>query len=175
MAQPAGWYHADGDPEGTHRYWDGNQWTTDAQPIAPATPPPPPTGGPVNPASTAPPRTASNPIGWWWLGWIRMFDFTGRSRRRELGWFLVINTIIMNLVLRGTLDLTAGQRGEAVGYVMSFVVISIIVRRLHDMGQSGWWALLLIVPGANVALLLAALVINGKPEANQWGLSPKYG
>ena len=25
----AGWYEAPGDPPGTKRYWDGNQWTTD--------------------------------------------------------------------------------------------------------------------------------------------------
>ena len=25
---PAGWYPAPGDPPGTHRYWDGSQWTT---------------------------------------------------------------------------------------------------------------------------------------------------
>ena len=24
--QPAGWYHAQGDPPGTQRYWDGAQW-----------------------------------------------------------------------------------------------------------------------------------------------------
>ncbi len=24
--QPAGWYHAEGDPAGTQRYWDGSQW-----------------------------------------------------------------------------------------------------------------------------------------------------
>ncbi|MDA3040731.1 MAG: RDD family protein [Actinomycetota bacterium] len=25
-AQPAGWYHAQGDPPNTQRYWDGTQW-----------------------------------------------------------------------------------------------------------------------------------------------------
>jgi len=25
-SQPAGWYHAQGDPPGTQRYWDGSQW-----------------------------------------------------------------------------------------------------------------------------------------------------
>lgn len=25
-SQPPGWYHADGDPAGTQRYWDGAQW-----------------------------------------------------------------------------------------------------------------------------------------------------
>ncbi len=25
-SQPAGWYHAQGDPPGTNRFWDGYQW-----------------------------------------------------------------------------------------------------------------------------------------------------
>ncbi|WP_051062648.1 RDD family protein [Ilumatobacter nonamiensis] len=35
---PAGWYYAPGDPEGTHRYWDGAQWIGDPQPVAPQQP-----------------------------------------------------------------------------------------------------------------------------------------
>lgn len=31
--QPAGWYHAAGDPPGTHRYWDGTQWQGAPQPV----------------------------------------------------------------------------------------------------------------------------------------------
>ena len=31
--QPAGWYYAQGDPPGTQRYWDGNMWQGDAQPV----------------------------------------------------------------------------------------------------------------------------------------------
>jgi uncharacterized RDD family membrane protein YckC len=30
-ASPAGWYHAQGDPEGTTRYWDGAQWIGEPQ------------------------------------------------------------------------------------------------------------------------------------------------
>lgn len=33
-AQPAGWYHAQGDPPNTQRYWDGAQWQGGPQPIA---------------------------------------------------------------------------------------------------------------------------------------------
>lgn len=37
---PAGWYYAPGDPDGTHRYWDGAQWIGGPQPIPqPAAPP----------------------------------------------------------------------------------------------------------------------------------------
>jgi uncharacterized RDD family membrane protein YckC len=31
---PPGWYYAAGDPPGTHRYWDGNQWHGGPQPVA---------------------------------------------------------------------------------------------------------------------------------------------
>ena len=33
-----GWYHAQGDPPGTERYWDGSAWTEGPRPVAPATP-----------------------------------------------------------------------------------------------------------------------------------------
>ncbi len=40
-----GWYHAQGDPPGTVRYWDGNLWQSEPVP-APAAYPPPPPGSP---------------------------------------------------------------------------------------------------------------------------------
>lgn len=45
-----GWYHAEGDPPNTERYWDGFAWTEGPRPIAPATP-----GVPLeeNPASAS--------------------------------------------------------------------------------------------------------------------------
>ena len=33
--RPAGWYHAQGDPPGTQRYWDGSAWQSDPQPVNP--------------------------------------------------------------------------------------------------------------------------------------------
>lgn len=46
---PAGWYHAEGDPPGTTRYWDGAQWVGEPQtsnPEAAAPPPADPYGAP---------------------------------------------------------------------------------------------------------------------------------
>ena len=46
MAESAtpGWYHAQGDPPGTERYWDGSAWTEGPRPVGgvPGTPPSPP-------------------------------------------------------------------------------------------------------------------------------------
>lgn len=38
-----GWYHAEGDPPDTVRYWDGELWRGDPQPSGGAAPPPPAT------------------------------------------------------------------------------------------------------------------------------------
>lgn len=35
--RPAGWYYAQGDPPGTHRYWDGSSWQGEPQPVNPTT------------------------------------------------------------------------------------------------------------------------------------------
>lgn len=37
---PPGWYPAPGDPPGTHRYWNGAEWTTGPQPMQQAAMPP---------------------------------------------------------------------------------------------------------------------------------------
>lgn len=36
---PPGWYHMQGDPPGTHRWWDGLGWTAQARSLQPAAPP----------------------------------------------------------------------------------------------------------------------------------------
>jgi uncharacterized RDD family membrane protein YckC len=37
-ARPAGWYHAQGDPPGTQRYWNGEEWEGDPHPVPGASP-----------------------------------------------------------------------------------------------------------------------------------------
>lgn len=37
--QQPGWYYAQGDPPGTHRYWDGAQWVGGPQPVTAASAP----------------------------------------------------------------------------------------------------------------------------------------
>lgn len=56
------------------------------------------------------------------------------------------------------------------GYLM---VLPVSVRRLHDIGWSGWWVLLLFVPFVFAALFLALLFWPGTKEANRFGPPPK--
>lgn len=59
-----GWYHAEGDPVGTERYWDGSAWTDGPRPIAPSGPaaaPMAPPSGSGMPVTGAPPATGGAP------------------------------------------------------------------------------------------------------------------
>ncbi len=65
--------------------------------------------------------------------------------------------------------------GLLVTFVPFFVYSSIIypMRRLHDLNQSGWWALLSLVPYINYAFLLYLAIVEGSEEYNQYGAPPK--
>ncbi len=53
-AAAPGWYHGEGDPLGTQRYWDGIQWVGEHRPVpAPQPPPPPPLAAAPPPAVPA--------------------------------------------------------------------------------------------------------------------------
>lgn len=43
------------------------------------------------------------------------------------------------------------------------------VRRLHDIGLSGWWLLIVLFPMIGSAILLVMFVIDGQTRENGWG------
>jgi uncharacterized membrane protein YhaH (DUF805 family) len=51
--------------------------------------------------------------------------------------------------------------------------LAVGVRRLHDVGRSGWWLLIALVPLAGPIVLLVFACEDGQWEPNQWGPSPK--
>ena len=51
--------------------------------------------------------------------------------------------------------------------------LSITIRRLHDIGKSGWWYCISFVPLVGAIILLAFTIFDSEPSANQWGLDPK--
>lgn len=55
--------------------------------------------------------------------------------------------------------------------------LGVAVRRLHDIGKSGWWLLLALVPFVNFVFAIVMLIWcikDGDKGDNKFGPSPKY-
>jgi uncharacterized membrane protein YhaH (DUF805 family) len=117
--------------------------------------------------------------------WSHYATFTGRSRRSEY-WlvqlFLVLTNIavaVIDLILMdGDVDrFIANGGGGIVGLVWIVVTIvpalAVLVRRLHDIGRSGWWALIGFVPIVGAIVVLVFTVSDSALGENKYGPSPK--
>lgn len=51
--------------------------------------------------------------------------------------------------------------------------LAVGVRRLHDIGKSGWWLLISLIPLVGGIWLLVLLATNGVVGENQYGPDPK--
>ena len=117
--------------------------------------------------------------------WSNYAKFGGRSRRSEY-WFVQLFLVLTNL-LAAVIDLVllggdverfmAQGGGGIVGLVWIAVTIvpalALLVRRLHDSGKSGWWALMLLLPFAGAIVLFIFVVTDSDAGENQYGPSPK--
>lgn len=60
-----------------------------------------------------------------------------------------------------------------VGYVLIFLFavlqVSIVIRRWHDMDQTGWLVLLSLIPIVNLIAAIFLLFVSGTSGANQYG------
>lgn len=100
-------------------------------------------------------------------------QFEGRSRRKEYWMFLLFN-LIFAVVL------------AAIGYVINSTILSNIyalivlvpslaltVRRLHDVGKSGWFLFIALIPLVGAIWLIVLYCTNGQPGENKYGPNPK--
>lgn len=126
---------------------------------------------------------------WYLMVWRRAFDFDGRSRRKEYWMFSLINLVVYFVLFA---VLTAGavvlERGGTASsatlvriaaglcglYGLATLIpgLAVSVRRLHDIGRSGWWLLIGLIPLGGLVLLVFDC-IEGTPGPNEYGPDPK--
>lgn len=117
-------------------------------------------------------------------------NFRGRARRKEY-WGYVLFWTIMVMLLCGVgafLDFQAGNFDSynqdlpvftlgilAVIVVIGFIpYLALIVRRQHDIGLSGWFYLLVLVPYIGGLIIFVFTLIPSQNHDNKWGPVP-YG
>lgn len=109
------------------------------------------------------------------LMWKNALDFKGRARRKEY-WMACLLGGIVALILFGLAAITESSIlfGLYGLYALALFIpsLSLVVRRLHDVGKSGWYYLISFIPfGAFYILYL--LVQDSEAKTNQWGEDPK--
>ncbi|MEH6498642.1 MAG: DUF805 domain-containing protein [Pseudoalteromonas distincta] len=117
----------------------------------------------------------------WYLEVLRKYaTFTGRARRKEYWFFALFNLLIMLVLsfIDGMIGLYSIEAGLGVLsgiYTLAVLIpsLAVTVRRLHDIGRSGWWLLIAFIPLIGALILLIFTVLDSKPGSNQYGPDPK--
>ena len=130
----------------------------------------------------------------WTRPWRHYVDFAGRSRRLEyLLFWVTFYGVFLGIFMVGDIvgpligvvsNRASGSAAMSVSIVLALLfmlsailpAIALSVRRLHDLGLSGWWMLLWFVPilGQILGWLLSLLIIfiPGPRGENQYGHDP---
>lgn len=99
--------------------------------------------------------------------------FNGRARRSEFWYFQLFHYLV--LLAFGCLSITRIFAVFIPIYLLGTIIpnIAVHVRRLHDIGKSGWWYLIYYVPVVGMILMIVWLSQDSQPGMNQYGMNPK--
>ena len=106
-------------------------------------------------------------------------DFNGRARRKEYWMWTLYCTIILliSMVFDNLFGLTFELLGEDLGYGWLYLIfgiiqfipgLAVVVRRLHDVGKSGWYYLIILIPLIGFIWILVLLCTDGVKDENKW-------
>ena len=115
----------------------------------------------------------------WYLAALKKYaTFEGRASRSEYWYFFLFNGLIQ-LVLVGLL-LVIPVLSPVINIVLIIYAIAmmlpslaVVVRRLHDIGKSGWWYLIVFIPLIGFIVLLVFAVLDSELGNNKYGINPK--
>ena len=89
--------------------------------------------------------------------------FTGRAARSEFWWFFLFQVLVM---------VATSMLGDVINGIASLALLlpalAVGARRLHDIGRTGWWQLLLL-SGIGFLVLLYWWVQPGEGAGNIYG------
>ncbi|MBD5345524.1 MAG: DUF805 domain-containing protein [Bacteroides sp.] len=101
-------------------------------------------------------------------------NFNGRASRSEYWWFTLF-TIILEVIISlvfGTHQTTLGIVGGLAGLALLLPGLGLCVRRLHDIGKSGWWILISLIPTVGAIILIIWFCKDSDPVSNAYGPVP---
>ena len=122
-------------------------------------------------------------------------DFSGRARRSEYWGTVLFNGLIqagLSIILSIVATILFSSieiNGEVTFSPLFFLLpdipsyiygliwllpgLAVAVRRLHDIGKSGWNLLWILLPIVGAIMLIYWYCQDSQPEENKWGANPK--
>lgn len=107
-------------------------------------------------------------------------NFSGRARRKEYWYFYLaasLFTLICRLIIY-IVTISPPSYDTASAILSGIAILNLILiipmfavgaRRLHDVGRSGWWQLIIFIPFVGWLVLLYFMFSNTSPQSNKWG------
>lgn len=114
-------------------------------------------------------------------GMLRYFDLSGRSTRRQYWLFWLVCTLLSIAGAMADLeffyaDIRNGHPGPFTAFlsVVHFLpAIAVTVRRLHDIGRSGWWYFIQCIPLIGQLVMLFWMLASPNEWDNEFGPNPR--
>ncbi|RST85058.1 DUF805 domain-containing protein, partial [Aquibium carbonis] len=111
--------------------------------------------------------------------------FRGRARRKEYWGFVLFFLVTMTVLALVALFIDAAlgnlDRDEPItlailpglfGLAMVLPSVAVTVRRIHDIGLSGWFVLLGLIPTIGSLIILVFALVPSQKNPNRWGEVP---
>lgn len=106
-------------------------------------------------------------------GFNKYCCFTGRASRSEYWWWVLFTFIVGAIV---GVVFGDGTTGTIISGLVSLALflpgLGLGVRRLHDIGRSGWAILLALIPIVGAIILIIWFIKDSDPTPNAYGPVP---
>jgi len=103
------------------------------------------------------------------MDWKYLYtSFEGRIGRRD--WWIGVIGVYAVWLIAWVLFGSDGLVPFVIGVLIFLAAIACHVKRFHDRGRSGWWALIVLIPVIGPIWAVVDLgILEGEPQANRWG------
>ncbi|WP_284650848.1 DUF805 domain-containing protein [Flavobacterium terrisoli] len=107
-------------------------------------------------------------------------NFNGRARRSEYWYYTLMNLIVAIVAIMIDGGLGTNFAPLPYGWVYAIYALAVFlpglavaVRRLHDVGKSGWFLFIALIPLVGAIWLIVLFFTEGNRGENQYGSDPK--
>lgn len=99
--------------------------------------------------------------------------FSGRACRSEFWWFCLFNALAGGVISAIGLAVEMPLLSSLYSVLVFLPGLAVAIRRLHDIGKSGWMYLIALIPLVGTIWLLVLYCTDSQPGANEYGENPK--